>query len=47
MSRRMKAQVLRELKSQYRGMLRLKCDTPEAYRICDELRIQIRELRYL
>jgi hypothetical protein len=44
MSIRLKRKVLRELRSQYRGMLRLKCNTPEAYRISDELRLRIREI---
>jgi hypothetical protein len=41
-----KRKVLRELRSQYQGMLQLKCDTPEAYRITDELRLQIQELQF-
>jgi hypothetical protein len=41
-----KRKVLRELRSQYQGMLRLRCDTPEAYRITDELRLQILELEF-
>jgi hypothetical protein len=41
---RTRRKVLAELRSQYRGMLRLKCDTPETHRITDELRQQIREV---
>lgn len=42
MSLEVRRQVLSELRSQYMGMLRLKCKLPEALRITDELRLQIR-----
>ncbi len=46
MSSRIRRNVLRELRSQYRGMLRLKVNTPESYSICELLRRHIREIEY-
>ncbi len=41
---RTKRKVLAELRSQYRGMLKLKSDTPETHRITDELRLHIQSI---
>lgn len=41
---KVRKKVLRVLREQYRGMLRLRCNTPEAARITEELRLRITDI---